>query len=340
MKFNKRFFLILIFVTLFSFGGFIWWHQHHQAEVKSFHLVHPQTRNLTKTLELSGSIQAKKLAKLHFQTGGLVVYYPWQEGDTIKKYQTIASLDKRQLKKQLQQKLNLYAKQLNAFSQLRDNHQTELDANDIDLQLKRILDNSQYDLNNAVLNVELQDLALKYSYLTAPFTGILVKSPITTPNVNIFPNDTFILVDPHSLYFSAELEEGDLAKVNLNTPIKVVLDAFPDKSLPAHINRISFTAKETSTGTVYPLEIVFDHTDNLPPLRLSLNGTAYLTLAHKDQVLAIPQEAVHEDDQSAYVYLLKDGHRQRRNIKLGLEGDDYVEVTSGLSSSDQVIIND
>ncbi len=338
MTINKRFIPIILSVVLLSFG-FIWFKNHSSAKDHSLTTVQPQFRDITKTLELSGSVQAKKLAKLHFQTGGLVVYYPWQEGDTIKKYQTIASLDQRQLKKVLQEKLNLYAKQLNAFSQLRDDHQDKIDANDIDLQLKRILDNSQYDLNNAVLNVELQDLTIKYSYLTAPFTGILIKSPITSSHVNILPSDMFILVDPKSLYFSAELEEGDLAKVNLQTPATVVLDAFPNQKISVKIDRISFASKETSTGTVYPLELTFS-SSKLPVLRLGLNGTAYLTLDHKTHVLSLPQEAVHEDDQGSFVYLLKDGHKQRQNIKLGLEGDDYVEIESGLSPSDQVLIKD
>ena len=331
----------LLFITLIILflGGISFKVVRSKSQVKKLTTVKPAIRTVTQTLELSGEIDAHKKANLHFQTGGLVVYYPWQEGDHIKKFQTIASLDQRQLKKTLQQKLNLYAKQRNSFDQTQDDYRKNIDDGDIDLKLKRLLENAQYDLNNSVLNVEIQDLALKYSYLYAPFSGILTRSPITSPHVNILPTDVFTLVDPQSLYFSAEVEEGDLAKISSGMPVKVVLDAFPNQSFPGKIDQISFTAKETSTGTVYPLKISLPQ-DKLSQLRLSLNGTAYLILNEKKNVLSLPQEVIHEDETGTYVYLLINGKKQKRAIKVGLEGTDFVEVISGLSPEDLVISED
>ncbi len=342
MKFKsyltKRNFLFFSFFILLAGGGY-YLRQRAKTKVTSLKTITPTLRSVTQTLELSGEIKAHRQARLHFQTGGLVVYYPWHEGDTIKKFQTIASLDKRQLQKTLRQRLNLYAKQRNAFDQTQDNYRKNIDDGDIDLKLKRILENSQYDLNNSVINVELQDLSLQYATLFAPFTGILAQAPITTANVNVMPNDTFVLVDPHSLYFSAELEEGDLAKIKPDLPVKVSLDAFPNQTFTGKIDRIGFIPQQTSTGTVYPLEISFSQ----PPsaLRLGLNGTAYLTLAHKEKVLALPQDVVYETDNgSYYVKILRNGKAVKQTVKVGLEGDDFVEIISGLDLHDQVIANE
>ncbi len=335
---KKTKFILISSILIFTSAFLFWRYRFTSAKSKQLNLIRPQKRKIVKTLELSGKIKAKKQANLHFQTGGLVVYYPWQEGDKIKKFQTIASLDQRQLRKTLQEKLNLYAKQRNSFDQTQDDYRKNIDDGDIDLKLKRLLENVQYDLNNAVLNVEIQHLSLEYSHLWAPFSGILIKSPITSSQVNITPADVFVLVDPNSLYFSAELEEGDLTNVSQNTPVKVSLDAFPQEMFPAHIKRIAFSSIETSSGTIYPLEITLDNPD-LSKLRLGLNGTAYLTLASKESALALPLDVIHEDDQGSFVYVYRDGKKQRQSVKLGLEGDNYVEVLSGLSSNDSVIEN-
>ncbi len=338
MKFNRRLALIILFVLLS--GSFLLFKKGLIfSQTSETQTIKPQYRQVAKTLELSGSVKAKREANLHFQTGGLVVYYPWQEGDYIKKYQTIASLDQRQLQKTLRQKLNLYAKQRHSFDQTQDDYRKNIEDGDIDQELKRLLENAQYDLDNAVLDVEIQDLALKYAHLYSPIDGILVKSPITTPHVNILATDTFTVVDPTSLYFSAELEEGDLAQVSEGMPATVILDSFSDAPMEGKVERIAFTAKETSTGTVYPLEISLPQ-DQLTHLRLNLNGTAYLVLEKKDNVLSLPQEAIHQDDHGTYVYLLKNGQKQKQSLQVGLEGNEFVEIVSGLSPEDQVVLED
>ena len=51
------------------------------------------------TLELSGKVTAEGMAVLRFPTGGLVTYLGAKEGDTVKKWQTLATIDSRQLQK-------------------------------------------------------------------------------------------------------------------------------------------------------------------------------------------------------------------------------------------------
>ena len=331
--FKKPKWLIAFILGVFLVGGWYFFSSRHHS---SFQTIRPQSRTVVKTLELSGKVAADKIANLHFAVGGRLVYLPFQEGDQVKKFQMIASLDQRKLKKQLKKYLNLYAKTRNSFDQTRNDYQDRIDLGDIDLQLKRILENSQYDLNNSVIDVELQALAIEYAHLFSPIDGILVKSPVKTPNVEITPNDIFTVVDPNSLYFSAEVEESDLAFLKDNMHATITLDMSPDKTYPAHLTYLSFAPKSTQTTTVYEAKFAFDQT--LPSLRLDLNGTAKLILEKRDHVLSLPLSTIYEDGGQSYVFVLDHRRKLKKKVELGLTGDEYVEIKSGLSPQDQVIV--
>ncbi len=58
-------------------------------------------QNLKESLTFSGEIDAEEKVTLRFQTSGRLSWVGVKEGDFVKKFQTIASLDQREVKKKL-----------------------------------------------------------------------------------------------------------------------------------------------------------------------------------------------------------------------------------------------
>lgn len=289
------------------------------------------------TLELSGKVEAGSSAVLRFPAGGLVTYLGAKEGDSVKKWQTLASIDTRQLQKTLEQKLNLYAIARGSFEQTIDDTDNSVPDGDLARELKRILEKNQYQLDNAVKDVEYLDLSLKLSRLSSPISGILVHAPLTTSGAQVLGSDSWIVVDPTTLYFSADLDETDLRRVTLGQKVEIKLDAYPDKTFASTVTSIAYSPKETSSGTVYELKLMLPK-DSLADLRLGLNGTATLILTEKDSILRLPSNAISFEGANSYV-LLKDGNDYRKqDITLGIENDGYAEITKGVSQGDRVYI--
>ncbi|MFH2019202.1 MAG: efflux RND transporter periplasmic adaptor subunit [bacterium] len=333
LKKSKKIIFLTIGVVLI---GLIGWkllnkngHQYSQYSV--------ERRDITETIELSGEIDAKLKEDLRFLAGGLVTYFPWKEGDEIKKYSTVASLDARALKKSLTKQLNLYASERHDFDSTQDLYQKERDDGDVDQALRRILEKAQYDLTNSVIDVELQDLSLTLSRLYAPFTGILVSAPITTPNVNVLATNVFTLVDPTSLYFLADLDESDLNVVVPGLPVKLELDAYPNDLMETTVESISYASKVTSTGTTYEITIPIP-LDKMSTLRLGLNGTASIILSAKKDILTLPIEAVSEENDRRYVLVMDGKKTLEKDVKVGISNNNFVEITSGLSEGDVVVL--
>lgn len=323
--------LLVFIVGAVLLAGWYFFLRKPSVEYDSFTVTR---QDLAETLELSGEVAAANSATLRFGAGGLVTYLGAHEGDVVKKWQTLASVDTRLTQKVLEQKLNLYAIARGTFEQTIDDNDNSVPDGDLARTLKRLLEKNQYQLDNTVKDVEYQDLTLKLSRLTSPLAGILVSAPITTSNVQVLPTDTWTVVDPASLYFSADVDETDLGRIHVGQKVIVTLDAFPDLRLESTISHIAFSPKETSTGTTFEVKIPLIGKVDL--LRLGLNGTGAVVLTEKSQVLTLPAAAITGNNGDTHVYVKVGNQYQEHQIKTGIEADGLVEITEGGDGLDQV----
>jgi HlyD family secretion protein len=74
-------------------------------------------------------------------------------------------------------------------------------------------------------------------------------------------------------------------------------------------------------------------------VRLGSDVDVEVAVEKKSGVLRVPELAVFEKDQKNYVYLIAGGKAILREVKIGLEGEDYTEVISGLNEGDQIIVS-
>jgi RND family efflux transporter MFP subunit len=324
--------LTVISIVLALFGIFYYRTQSQNQVTVTF--VRPERKNLVQTLEVSGVIDAKERARLRFVAGGKITYVGAKEGDAVKKWQTIATIDQATLKKQLEQDLNLYLKERWDWEETRD----DVKDRALDTTEKRSVEKQQFDLENTVLDVEIRSIAINNYRLTAPFAGVLTVSPAAVPGVTVLATDYFEIVNPNTLIFRAAIDETDISKVNLDQTGQIRLDAYSDETIDSKVAYISFTSSESSSGTVFLVELAIPSSD-LQKYRIGMNGDVAIKLAEREQVLAIPLISTRERDDKIYVDVkTAAGTTEEREITTGLETDDEVEVLSGVTESDEIVL--
>lgn len=327
--------VLLVAVVLAVASGYLY-QKNKPAEI-DYTLVNPQRQEIVETIELSGTVDAKQRAHLRFALGGKITYLGAQEGDVVKKWQTIATIDQATLQKQLEQNLNNYLKERWDWEQTQaniDNNYTGLSEAD-----RRTVDKEQFDLNNSVLTVEIQDIAIKNTRLTAPFDGILTKSPVSVPGVTILASDYFEVIDPSSIIFRAYVDEEDVTKIKQNQTAHIALDAFGNEKIESTVTYISYTSIQSTEGTVFVVEFPLATSAENMPLRVGMNGDALVTLNQKSDALTIPLIATIFRDDATYVKVqTSTGEIEEREIETGLESEERIEVLSGLSEDDLVVL--
>lgn len=332
----KRRWKLLLVLALIAVGGGFWYYQQSKANQPVLTFEHPVRETITKTLDVSGIVDAKEKARLRFLAGGKVTYLGAQQGNLVKKGQTIAVIDQATLKKQLEQDLNNFMKERLDWDQLNIDVYEGVYTTREDRERQK----GQLDLTNEVLNVEIQDIAISNTRLNAPFAGILTVSPTSTAGVQLTASDHFELVNPDSLIFKAEVDEADIALIQPNQKATLELDAHPDKTITSYVNYIAYTSSQTSNGTVFLIELPLDTTQyGLDFYRLGMNGDVAIELETSTNALTIPLIALKERDGETFVDVkTSDTTFEERLVTTGLETDEKVEITSGITEQDQVLI--
>ncbi|MBI3954772.1 efflux RND transporter periplasmic adaptor subunit [Candidatus Collierbacteria bacterium] len=300
--------------------------------------VSPERKDLQETLSVSGEVAAEEAVVLKFQTSGLLSWVGVKKGDPVKKFQAIASLDKRQLRKTLEKEMNDYLSERGDFEQTQEDNKSAKDRHLVTDSIKRILDKAQLDLTNSVLDYEIQDLTVRLATLTSPINGIVTKVDTPFAGVNISPATAeFEIVNPESVYFSAEVDETDISKIKTAQSASLILDAYPEEAIASAVQSIEFSPKSGGTGTVYETKLSLPDNNSLR-FRLGLNGDALITLNQAFNVLTIPEKALLFDQNKPYVEVLEKDQPVRRFVSIGITTDEYVEITSGLNEGDLVVL--
>lgn len=290
---------------------------------------------LEEKLTISGTIDAEEKVTLRFQTSGRIAWVGVKEGDYVKKYQGIASLDQQELKKKLQKYLITYMNERWDFDQItKDDYKDQV----ITDKIKRLKEKSQFDLNTSVLDVEIQDLAIQFANLWTPIEGIVTKAGAPYAGINIFyPTQAeYEVVNPKTVFFSASADQTEVIKVYEGLTGGLRLDAYPDLELSGSVKNISFIPKTGETGTVYAVKFIFADDNSNYKYRIGMAGDLTFITQKKDDVLYLPLKFIKEDKEGKYVKVKKEKKEQKAYLTVGMETDDSLEIISGLNEDDIV----
>lgn len=305
-----------------------------QLNPKKDIIVTPEIKSIKSEIVLAGSISASEIASLRFPGSGKLVWVGVKEGDRVKKWQAIASLDKQELRKSLQTQFNNYRSNLSQFWDTKDEYKDAVISDTV----QRILDRTQYSLNNTVINYEIADMAIKESTLFSPIAGVVteIQQPLT--GTNITPaTATFTIINPASIYFKSEIDQEDVTKIKVGQKAIVKIDSFPDTSFDSEITHISFIPVPGQSSTVYEIRFQLPVDNQDLNYRLGMDGEAVITLKEENEALVLPLDALNDDGQS-FVWIKTDDKLSKKYVTTGIENDTEIQILEGLNPNDSVVI--
>lgn len=303
------------------------------AAVQTAPVVH---QNFIKTISSSGKTKATRQVDLKFQTSGRLTWVGVKEGDHVAAYQAIAALDPREVQKTLTKTLRDYSDTRNTFDETKlvtyNGHSPADSLNDT---MRRILEQNQWDLDKAVLDVELKSLGVEYATLVTPIAGIVTSIDTSVAGINITPaTAVFTVVDPASIAFEANADETDIGGLTLGQQAQITLDAFPNATFSGKISYISYASELSAGGaTVFPVRISFDAPNDI---KIGLNGDVTIDSINIPDALMVPIEAIREDTSGKYVYKKVGSTYEKSPVHTGEQNDTRVVVTTGLTEGEMV----
>lgn len=173
--------------------------------------------------------------------------------------------------------------------------------------------------------------------IIAPTAGTVLSVAGTVGTVVNGPGSSgFVTIgNLDELQVQADFSESDVAKLKLGQPATVTLAAGNGGPFDGTVAHIEPAATTSGTLVQYGVMISFDR----PPGHLLIGQTAtvQVTTAQATDSLYIPSRALHPAPTGGYTVLVKRGGATRnRTVRIGIRGDQYVEIRSGLAAGDRV----
>ena len=364
---KKNVFLFALVALAALFGCKAWF----KDEPVSY-ITEPVIRkNIEKSVNATGEVKAIELVTVGAQTSGKIEYLPVKVGQRIQKGDLIAQIDSTTQENDVNStkaKLTRLKAQLNA---------AEISAKIAEKQFvreQRLLKKnaaSQEDFENAkdafeaakakvtelkasiaetALALNTAETNLGYTKITAPLDGVVVSVPVKTgQTVNAAMNTPTIvqIADLSQMEILIEISEGDIGKVQTGAKVTYTVLSAPEtvyettlKSIDPGLTLLTngeYTEVVGSDEAIYYYgRLVVDNPDGA--LRIGMTTQNVIYVAQADNVLTVPVLAVKKDGAQSYVNVLTPTGIQRHAVITGLSDGVDIEIKSGVSDHDTVVI--
>jgi Cu(I)/Ag(I) efflux system membrane fusion protein len=171
--------------------------------------------------------------------------------------------------------------------------------------------------------------------LRAPAAGVVIEKKALA-GMRFMPGETlYQIADVSSVWVLADVFERDIGSVSVGQAVQVSIDAFPGRSFAGKVSYL-YPTMNPQTRTV-PVRI------ELPNPRGELRPAMYANVEIKVDagraVLAVPNTAVIEGGAKQRILVQAEAGRfEPREVRLGMRGEDYVEVKEGIRDGELVVV--
>jgi RND family efflux transporter MFP subunit len=335
-------------------------------------------RAIANALTISGEFRPFQDVDVHAKVAGYIKVIYVDVGDHVKEGQTLAILEVPELAAQLagadagarraaeeigrakgdlQRAQSTHAAMHSAYSRLNDAAKTraglvaqqELDdsqAKDLEAEAqvssaKAALSAAQQELEVAQANQKQVSALSDYTRITAPFAGVITNRYADTGALVAAGTSTSTQAIPvvriaqiSVLRLVLAIPESLAGQIHLKDPVKVRVQAL-NEDIEGKVSRFA-DSLDMQTRT---METEIDCQNRDGRLLPGMYTDTQLLLSEKKNTLTIPLEAVVRNGEDATVLAVNSQDLlEERHVKLGVEDNSRVEVLSGLTDGDRVVI--
>ncbi len=282
--------------------------------------------SLDNRIMTSGSVMPDESVELSSEASGKITSIYFKEGERVKKGDLLLTINDADLQAQL--KRLQFQETLLVEREFRQRRLLEKEA-----VSQEVYDKALADLNSTRAEIMMIEAQIAKTRVKAPFDGVIGLRMVSegsyiTPNMRI-----------------ASLVKMQPVKIEFSIPERYATDVRPG-------NNIRFTIGNTSNGyeaEVYAIEPIIDQSTRTLRLRAIYSNTnldvipgsfatVELILKTYYEALSIPTEALIPMLGKQTVYLYKGGFAEPVEVQTGLRTNDIIQVTSGISAGDTLII--
>jgi len=309
--------------------------------------------DITQGISYSGSIESARRVRISSEIAGRVAEVLFEELDEVVEGQALIKLDDAELKGQLTQAQEaLNQAEINLANARKNLHRVKK-LFEKGFASREQLDGAEQavDVGEALVkqhrsNYEVLRTRLNYTTIKAPLSGTVISKNVTAGEIVAGPlagggiaMPTVIaeIADLSDLEVHVNVDEIDVAKVVVGQGATIAIDALPDTTFRGVVKEIaSMTSSRREMGISYRVRVGIQNPESI--LKLGMTANVDFITRSKPKVLTVPKGSIIAQRDKKVVFTVNEGKVRRKEVTLGIEGEEFVEVTSGVSPGERVIV--
>ncbi len=282
---------------------------------------------LESTVDAVGTVLADASAMLRAEVPGQVVERHFEDGEQVSKGDRLFSIEATVLEAELNEaKANVQQSEA-AYKRAQE------------LVKDQLVSATEFDTARANYNVSVArqhsaESRLSKTVIRAPFDGFVGLRRINIGDYATIGQELVNVVRLNPLRVDFSVPETLLARVRPEQKINVSVGAFPGEVFEGVVTAID--PQIDVTGHSMAIRARLPNPDL--KLRPGLFAQVAVSLAVNPKALMVPEEAIWPIGNDKILYIVKDGVANQRTVLLGDRKPGRVEVTSGLSAGEEVVV--
>jgi HlyD family secretion protein len=189
-------------------------------------------------------------------------------------------------------------------------------------------------LDQAHANLRSAQAKLEQTVLHAPVDGVLIARSVEAGNVVQAGKELMLLAPGGETQVVVEIDERNLAQLALGQKALGSADAFPGQRFAAELVYINPGIDALRGSVEVKLKVA-----NPPAfLRQDMTASVDIEVAHRADTVIVPTETVRDaTGREPWVLAIRGWRAVRQPVKLGLRGDNRIEVLEGVEPGDELI---
>lgn len=287
-----------------------------------------RTGTISEEISAVGSLLANESVMIRPERDGRITAIHFTEGQLVRKGEKLVSLDTAEIEAQLAaatSEMNLNRSRLNRAEELHEKKFISAQA----------LDDAREAMNQSTARHAEVKARLEKSAVIAPFEGVAGLRQVSPGAYAKAGQDVARLEGIGTLKLDFRVPEIYLGKIRKSQEVQVRLDAFAGETFRGEIYAIEPSVDE-QTRTVLLRARVPNPGARLKP---GMFARVILVLETRENALIVPEQALVLQGADRFVFRLADGKAVMAKIELGLRRLGEVEVRSGLTAGDTIIVD-
>jgi len=196
------------------------------------------------------------------------------------------------------------------------------------------------EIERAAATLRHAEAQLSYATITAPLDGV-IASVSTQEGETVAAGlnaPTFVtIIDLRRLQVDAFVDEVDIGEIQIGQEAVFTVDAFPAREFRGQVAAVYPKAVIQENVVNYDVVVeIADSYDGL--LRPEMTTSVTVFLEKREQVLAVPSNAVKRELGKSIVYVPSETGAEPRQVKVGWKDGQWIEITSGLDEGQVILL--